>query len=331
MITPESRNGSPIVYVPPCLNLYVQQRHRSACIFAQFSISYQCKKGSIFYIFEVDPLSCHIKVDSRQSRFFNVFRPINTILIDRLVQPQKVSNCLASRHQSSPLGQPSSTNRPTIGRLHFLVGRISVASGLTVDRGLYDFLASKLVHIIRTIIMIIWASWQIKMFFEVSGQVQLDCTVTEDNYGAKALISNVAHLFVHFLLKICPRKRGNKLVQVEGMWRHQDTWGQKHTIDYNNLTRIHKSVQRVTVLASRGSAEQCQTVTQGTICLSVPYTSDRFLFLHTFVPTLKLTTILITLKYATYSWQPFCFWRHSLTLCARWLGTKLPNVHYNQC
>ena len=58
--------------------------------------------------------------------------------------------------------------------------------------------------------------------------------------------------------------------------------------------RTDKSVPRVTILASRGSAEWCDTVTRGTdlSARTVPYTNVRFFFLHTFVPTLEFITIL---------------------------------------
>ena len=73
-----------------------------------------------------------------------------------------------------------------------------------------------------------------------------------------------------------------------------------------SLSAIVRQMYFITVeFLTRNSA-----LNEGQICLSVPHTNDRFFFLHIFVPTLELITILpgnFTLKYASHSRQPFCF------------------------
>ena len=73
---------------------------------------------------------------------------------------------------------------------------------------------------------------------------------------------------------------------------------------------MDKSVPRVTVWHHEALPSDAKQLPEGQVCPSVPSTNDRFSFLHIFVPTLELITILLrnfTLKYASQSRQPFCF------------------------
>ena len=56
---------------------------------------------------------------------------------------------------------------------------------------------------------------------------------------------------------------------------------------------MDKSVPRVTVWHHETLPSDVKQLPEGQICPSVPNTNDRFIFLHIFVPTLELITILL--------------------------------------
>ena len=55
---------------------------------------------------------------------------------------------------------------------------------------------------------------------------------------------------------------------------------------------MDKSVPRVTVWHYEALPSDAKQLPEGPVCPFVPYSNDRFFFLHIFVPTLELITIL---------------------------------------